>query len=237
MTQPSFRLLSRTIVIAGVVAVVGGFYAAPANASFHIMTIEQVIGGVQGNTNAQAIQLRMRLAGQNEVGGAARLVVRDAAGANPVTIIAFATDAADGTALRRILIASPQFITNQMPPGVVPDFTMTNLIPPAYLAAGSLTFEDVVTNGVLWRLSWGGAGYTGSNAGTLDNDGDGDFGPPFGGALPSTTNQALLFTGPAGGSSTTNLLQYAVTAGSAVFENNAQGTGTVPVELQEIAVE
>ena len=233
MTPPSFRQLLKAIVAVGAVAGVG-LAASPAKASFHLMTIEQVIGGVQGNTNAQAIQLRMRLAGQNEVGGAARLVVRDATGANPVTIIAFAADALDGTALRRILIASPQFATQ---PPVTPDFTMTNLIPPTYLAAGSLTFEDVIADTVLWRLSWGGAGYTGSNAGTLDNDGDGNFGPPFAGALPSTTNQALLFNGPAGGSSTNNAAQYAVTVGNAQFENNATGQGTVPVELLEFAVE
>ncbi len=41
----------------------------PAQASFHLMQIEQVIGGVNGDTNAQAIQLRMRFAGQNLVGG------------------------------------------------------------------------------------------------------------------------------------------------------------------------
>ena len=31
-----------------------------AHATFHLMQIEQVIGGVNGDTTAQAIQLRMR---------------------------------------------------------------------------------------------------------------------------------------------------------------------------------
>ncbi len=43
--------------------------ALPAQATFHFMQIEQVIGGVNGDTTAQAVQLRMRPAGQVEVGG------------------------------------------------------------------------------------------------------------------------------------------------------------------------
>ena len=39
-----------------------------ALASFHVMKVEQVIGGVGGDTSQQAIQLRMRAVGQNLVG-------------------------------------------------------------------------------------------------------------------------------------------------------------------------
>jgi hypothetical protein len=42
--------------------------AAPAGASFHLMQIEQVAGGFCGDRTAQAVQLRMRAAGQNLVG-------------------------------------------------------------------------------------------------------------------------------------------------------------------------
>ena len=38
----------------------------PADASFHFMQIEQAIGGVDGDTNAQAVQLQMRNALQNQ---------------------------------------------------------------------------------------------------------------------------------------------------------------------------
>src|SRR6266478_816038 len=55
--------------------------ASPAYATFHMMQIEQVIGGVDGDTSAQAIQLRMRSAGENLV-SQARLVAFDATGAN-----------------------------------------------------------------------------------------------------------------------------------------------------------
>ena len=41
-----------------------------AEAAFHIMKIEQIIGGVNGDTSAQAIQLRMIQAGQNVMGSA-----------------------------------------------------------------------------------------------------------------------------------------------------------------------
>ncbi len=61
-------------VILGLVSV------RPAYASFHLMQIEQVIGGVGGDTTAQAIQLRMRTTFQNFV-ASARIRAWDAAGA------------------------------------------------------------------------------------------------------------------------------------------------------------
>lgn len=45
----------------------------PVQAGFHLMQIEQVIGGVQGDPTAQAIQLRMRSAGHNFVLGARKM--------------------------------------------------------------------------------------------------------------------------------------------------------------------
>ena len=55
---------------------------APASASFVFMQIEQVIVGVDGDTSAQAIQLRMRFPGANDV-QFARVRAWDSAGANP----------------------------------------------------------------------------------------------------------------------------------------------------------
>lgn len=197
--------------------------ASPAKATFHFMQIEQVIGGVNGDTTAQAIQLRMRSASQNLV-SQARIRVFDAAGANPVLLIDIAANVPVGASGRRVLIASPNFV-NYTSPGVVPDFTMTNLIPASYLAAGSLTFES--DGGIVyWRLSWGGASYTGSNAVNVANDADGNAGPPVAFALPSQTLQAVQFTGVASAASTSNSLQYAVTAGAAVWTNNALGAFT-----------
>ncbi|MFI5006360.1 MAG: hypothetical protein ACHQKZ_02940 [Solirubrobacterales bacterium] len=201
--------------------------ASPALASFHLMKVEQVIGGVGGNTDHQAIQLRMRAAGQNLVGGAARLRAWDAAGLNPVTVIAFPSNVANSQQGRRILVVSPGFAIAQ--PSIAADFIMTNLIPASYLAAGRLTFEDTLGT-IYWSLAWGGAAYTGPNTGTMTNDADGDFGPPFASPLPSATVQALLFSAPdATGAalSTTNAADYSITPGASTFTNNANVSGTV----------
>src|SRR6266571_8627417 len=97
----------------------------------------------------------------------------DAAGANPVVIMDPTTDVLNGAAGSRMLFATSTFANTF---GPTPDFIITNPIPASYLAAGSLTWED--NNGaVYWRLSWGGAGYTGPGTGTITNDPDGNFNP------------------------------------------------------------
>ena len=192
--------------------------STPAQAAFHLMQVEQVIGGVGVDAVAQAIQLRMRVIGQGRV-SQARLVVRDATGRHPVTLIDFTTDVTPAVRGERILIATSGFATHTNP-AAVPDFTLVNAIPDTYLAAGSLTFE---TNRglVLWRLSWGGSAYQGSNRGASFNDDDGNFGPPFADVLPSMGTEALLFQGRARAKSTTNADDYAVTSGPAVFTNSS----------------
>jgi len=199
------------------------------HAAFHFIQIEQVIGGVNGDTTAQAIQLRMRSAGQNLM-QFSRVRAWDAAGQNPVLIVDMTTSVSNGSAGDRVLIASPAFSASTNPPAVV-DFGMAALIPETYLVAGSLTFEE--DDGVVyWRLSWGGAGYTGSTFGASDNDNDpgtapANFGPPIAGQLPSATLQAIKFQGAASAPSTTNLADYALTTGASVFTNNARSSFTV----------
>src|SRR5438034_10852331 len=119
--------------------------APPSFASFHVMEIEQVIGGVNGDVTAQAIQLRMRSGGQNFVGGRT-LVVTDATGSNPITLVTMAAGVTNGTIGDRILIYTPAM--GPYLPGVPADFTMAP-IPPSYLAAGSLVWA-----GGYWRVSW-----------------------------------------------------------------------------------
>jgi len=208
-------------------AALGALAAQPAAASFHLMQIEQVIGGVNGDASAQAIQLRMRSVGQNLV-AASRLRCWDAAGANPIIVHNIAANVANGAAGARVLLATNAMLS-QTTPAMVPDFVMTNPIPASYLAAGSLTFEDDSGN-IYWRVSWGGGSYTGSGSllttGLGGNDADGNANPPFASALPSTTLQALQFTGAANALSTNNAAQYAVTAGAATFVKN-NGTSYV----------
>ena len=211
--------------------------AGPVFASFHFMKIEQAIGGVAGNTAQQAIQLRMRAGGQNLLGNAqARLIAWDAAGANPVTLIVFPSNASVANLGSRILVVSPAFATAQT--GITADFTMTNTIPPSYLAAGRLTFEDGAGT-MYWSLAWGGSAYTGPTTGVLTNDPDGNFGPPFASALPSATTQALRFTAAdatGSASSSSNAADYGVTAGAAVFTNNAGAAGTVAGPMADLSV-
>jgi hypothetical protein len=198
--------------------------AQDSSASFHLMQIEQALGGVCGDTTSQAIQLRMRAGGQNLVSGS-QLIAYDAAGLNPVTLIVFPSNVSFSTAGSRILVTSAQFASDNPTPSA--NFTMTNLIPASYLAAGRLAFlSPSPGNLVYWSLSWGGAAYTGSTSGQPDNDDGTDFGPSFPGSLP-TTGQGLLFQGPFGADSTSNAADYAVTSQEALMTNNSGSSGTV----------
>ncbi len=205
--------------------VVGSFVlATSARGSFHFMQIEQVIGGVNGDTSAQAIQLRMRSAGQKFV-SSARLVAYDAAGLNPVIVLDMTNDVANGLAGDRVLIVSTNF-ANYSSPVMAADFVMTQTIPTNYLAAGRLTFEANAGT-IYWSLSWGGANYTGSTTNVISNDADGNAGPSFPEASPTSSTQSLLFTNTASALSRSNIVDYVITSGSAVFTNNARAAFVV----------
>ncbi len=194
--------------------------SAETSASFHFMQIEQVIGGVDGDVSAQAIQLRQRFQFQCFLANGAQLRTHDAAGLNPVVLAVLDQDLPGCALGDRVVVATPGFLGQTDPP-LQADFLMTASIPESYLAAGSLTFENALGTEVYWRLSWGGDGYTGDTTGALINDADGEFGPPWPGPLPSAGKQALLFQNPASANSTANLDDYALTPGAAVFTNNA----------------
>lgn len=213
------RLALRTFVLASALA-----FPASAFASFHFMQIEQVIGGVNGDTSAQAIQLRERSFFQNLV-QQGRLIAYDATGNNPVIVATFATSVPHGQTGNRVLVATSSF-ASYTNPAVVPDAIMSAPIPASYLAAGSLTWEDNFGT-IYWRVSWGGAAYTGTGAGSVTNDSDGNFNPPFAGPLPSGNLTALQFTGAAGASSTNNAADYAISTSPAGFTNNVPTSFTV----------
>ncbi len=204
-----------------------------AHATFHEMQIEQAIVSVNGDTTAQAIQLRMRVAGQNFVSGG-KLVVFDAAGLNPITVVDPTTNVANGAVGDHVLIASATFPSHTTPMAV-PDFTMANLIPASYFAAGSLCWESNAGT-VMWRLSWGGAAYTGLCTGSTINDVDGNFCPAFGGAIPSTCASALQFQGTATDLSTNNAADYLLIGSPIVFSNNARASFTVIPPLPTITI-
>jgi len=151
----------------------------------------------------------------------AQVVVVDATGANPVTLVDMTTNVTIKTgAGARILIATPEFAAAQ---GITPDFTMAK-IPTSYFAGGQVQFlHDLGTR--YWLLCWG--TYSGATTGNTANDIDGNFGPCATPALPFSGVQALQFTGAAGDMSTTNLANYALTAGAADFFNNAGAKVTI----------
>jgi hypothetical protein len=195
--------------------------AQSAEASFHLMQIEKIIGNVNGDYGAQAIQLRFR-AGLQHLVAQSRIRAWDAAGLNPVLIIDITTNLGGGgasTTGARVLISTAAF-NSRTSPTAVSDFTMTNPIPPTYLDAGSLTFEDDIGQ-VYWRVSWGGAAYTGSHTGLTDNDANGNFGP----AVDATLDQrcsSLRFTGDADDLSTQNSLQYVAESSGVSVMNYAE---------------
>ncbi len=161
-----------------------------ALAGFHVMQIEQIIGGVNGDTTAQAIQLRMRTSFQNQV-QFSRLTAVNASGGSPTLLKDIANFVPNFDTGTRVLIATPNFANYTSTP-LVADFTM-DPIPASFLAAGQVRFtDDGGTN--YWSVSWGGAGFTGSQVGDFTNDSSGNFGPAVNGALPSTTLQALKFS-------------------------------------------
>ena len=190
-----------------------------AKATFHEMQIYEVIGGVNGDTSVQAIELRMRAAGQNFLSGASKLVAVDATGSNPVTLIAFGSNVANGAFGDTVLITTANFGSFTNSPGTFAnDFTLTNTIPASYLNAGRLLYET--TSGqILWSLAFGGVNYTGPTNGETVN-GVADPGK-YGGPLPSLSTQALVYQGVASGTNANNATDYALTSGVATFTNNA----------------
>jgi len=199
--------------------------ATQAHATFHLMQIEQVTGGANGDKTIQEIQLRMRSLGQNLV-SQARVNVYDANGANPILVKNMTTNVANGATGSRVLLGTAAFAANI---GIPLDFTFTSSIPDAYLSAGSLTYEDDF-EGILLRLSWGGANYLGPQDGDITNDVDGAFGV-YSGPCPTVDLQGLRFTGAATAPSTDNQTDYALTGGAATFTNNAGTSGTVTAPL------
>ncbi len=201
---------------------------ASAPAAFHIMQIEQVIGGINGNTSAQAIQLRMRSAGQNIV-SQTRLRAWDSAGQNPVLLLNITDDVDNSNGGARILLTTPAFDSLMSSvPGYSTDFTLTTAIPEFYLTGGKITFEDDFGT-IFWSLAFG--NYTGTNTGDFTNDPNGNFGPPAP-ALPTNSRQGIRFTGAASAASNTNALDYALTANPASLTNN---NGNIFVAIPEPA--
>src|SRR4051794_10041584 len=209
--------------------------ASSARASFHVMQVEQIIGSLNGNTSAQAIQLRLRAAGQSQVSNA-RLWAWDANGQNRVLLLDIASNVSNGFAGDRILLTTSGFTSTMIAGGAatfVPDFTLANNIPFTYLNAGRITFEDD-SGTIYWSVAWGGASYTGSVTGVTQNDADGNFGK-FGSALPGGF-RGFVFTGAATAVSTNNAADYAISGSPTTVTKNNGTTFTVVPEPSGIVL-
>ncbi len=214
---------TRLMLLSGVAA--GLMSVSTVSATFHFMQIEQVIGSVDGDQTAQAIQLRMRTAGQNIV-GQSRLVAFDAAGANPIIVMDIPANVANSGAGVRVLVSSASF-NALTTPACTPDFVITNPIPPAYFNGGKLVFENDNSSIIVWNLAWGGAAYTGTNTGSTFNDADGNFNPPFASPLPATGYAAIQFNGAATAASTNNAANYVLTGDTTTWVNNGGASFTL----------
>ena len=210
-----------------------GLLSATTQAAFHVMQIEEFIAGINGNTSAQAIQLRMRSAGQNVVSNG-RVQAWDANGANPVLLIDMATNVTNSSAGDNVLLTSSAFNTIMASVGgYSSDFTLTNTIPLSYLTGGKITFENSTGSIIYWSLAFG--AYAGTNTGSTQNDTDGNFGTPTV-APPTGSRQGIRFTGAATALSTTNAADYALTTNPATVRNNARLSFTVVPEPGSLAL-
>ncbi len=226
-------LRTSSVAVAGLLLLVTTVPAVRAD--HHTMQIHKAIGGLNGFTDVQAIQLRMRQSGQGVLTGK-RVYAWDAAGSNPVLLVTCDHDVANDAGGARIVIATDNFSICTSPP-TEPDFVMENRIPDEYLPAGSLTWENELGT-VWWRLCWGGASYTGPTNMNGLNDPDLTCEPPWDGAMPSTTLEALRFEGSFFATGTSSLDDYSIAPGAATFTTNG-GLNTVliapPTSVQVVS--
>jgi hypothetical protein len=211
-----------TTLRSAIVLLAPALFCTPCFAFHHLMQIERIVPSVNGDTQAQAIQLRMRSGSQNFLSGS-KLKAYDAAGANPVVLFDFDSSVGNGSTGDRVLLTTAAF-NSLTTPNAVPDFTLTNRIPDSYFAAGRVTFEED-DGTILWSLAWGGIAYTSATTGATTNDADGEFGPPVASALAAsviypnaaTAVQVLL---AASALSIANSDDYEVAATGVVVTNN-----------------
>lgn len=219
----------RSFILTGAIAATLTYQA---DAAFHLIQIEQVIGSVDGNTDAQAITLRFKSAGQTVLGGT-RLLSFDAAGLNPILLFDFTADfstmlpGGNSSAGRRMLLTTASFDLGMQTghPTFDSDFTLANPIPAARLAGGKVSFTNDAGNSFIWSLAYG--SYTGPNLG--DGNNDTDFGAPEPSPLPAIGRQGIFYPGGSPYTSTTNAADYQLTANPATVTNNAnQAFAVVP---------
>src|SRR5688572_24149161 len=136
------RRVHTTLALLGSWLMLGTLFQSGARAdtgasqAFHLVEINKLMVGYNGNTSIQAIELKLISSGENFVGGAF-ITVYDSL-ANPVTTIGtFPGNVANGLAGDRILCATAAFASAF---SITPDLVISPGIP---AVTGQVSFEKI----------------------------------------------------------------------------------------------
>ena len=182
--------------------------------AFHLVEVNKLLVGYNGNLNIQAVELKMISAGENLVGGGF-LAVYDSLGDPVATLGTFGGNVPNGSAGDRILCATAAFASAF---SITPDLVITPGIP---IVTGQISFEKVgcpvntvAYGNVLLRLNGT------SNASPL---------PPHGAtALVRVTDNSTIPSCPQAENAAQRFqLRGAGAANPFVFQNNARDTAQV----------
>jgi len=110
-----------------------GLWSTSAMATFHLMTIYEVMTGYGGDTSVQFVELRMEAASQNLVGDTV-LGAFDDTGTYLGDVLVLPNDVTFGQANRRVLMATSAF---QTVTGLAPDFVIPATLP---VSAGMICY-------------------------------------------------------------------------------------------------
>jgi len=130
--------------------------ARPAEASFHLMDISEVLVGFGGDCRIQAVELRMRSPGQTQVNGH-DVFFRDA-NDGPLGSFRLTRNMANGASGAHILIGTAEFAAIS---SVAPDFVMTE--PFLRPQGGRVAFDAASASSAADSVAYG--AYSGNNGG------------------------------------------------------------------------
>ena len=206
---------SSTLALA--LALTAWLCASPCGAdthSFHLVEINKLMVGYNGNMNIQAVELKMISAGQNLVSGTS-ITVYDSTGALKGTLGSFASNLPNGVAGDRILCATAGFRDAF---GITPDLLITAGI---FKVTGQVAFEKVGC--LINSLAYGNVPVplTGTTSAT-------PIVPQGATALVRTADDATIPSCPLSENSAARFqLRGAGSANPYVFQNNARDTAQV----------
>ncbi len=137
---PAFKLIVLSTLALALTLAFVALTSRPAHGdtealqTFHIAEIYKIMAGYNGNTNIQAVEIKMLGAGENLVSGVS-LVAVDADSTVSTTLGTFAASVPNGAAGGRILLATTAFQTTF---GITADLTIT---PGILTMTGQVSYE------------------------------------------------------------------------------------------------